>query len=91
MKLNEVNQDNLHDYIYKTKWTSEWGMIDSEIQPLIKHLQGKYVWNEDKYNSAMTGNTCMLMEGEIVNYHCDVLLAVNCALENRTPTVDELD
>ena len=49
MKLNEVNQDNLHDYIYKTKWTSEWGMIDSEIQPLIKHLQGKYVWNEDKY------------------------------------------
>ena len=91
MKLEKVNKDNLKDYIYNTKWTSKWGMLYNEIEPLINHLRSNYAFNEDKYNDAMMCNTCMMHEGKIVNYHCDVLLALNCALENRDQKVEEWD
>ncbi len=36
-------------------------------------------------------NTGMIIDGESIIYHCDVLKGVNCTLENRNQTLEEWD
>lgn len=38
----------------------------------------------DKYNNAMFGNTYMLSdEGKTITYHCDIITALLCGIEDR--------
>ena len=97
-KANEIN-DSMKEkgsYIHVdlstivNNWPTKYetGFLQSEIDEML-------VWfgelNMDKWNSAMMGNTCMMAQEGIINYHCDVLSALTCALENRDQTLEEWD
>ena len=54
---------------------------------ILKQLNIK----KDVYNKKSGVNTCMFIDGEVINYHCDVELAINCCLENRDKNIIEWD
>lgn len=73
-------------YNYPTKY--EEGFTSIEIVELLKEYPDV---NMDKFNNAMIGNTCMMKDSKIINYHVDVLTALRCGLENRDMKLWEWD
>jgi hypothetical protein len=83
--------EEVWDYVESFKTIHRQGFVISEIHQIIEHFSSKYKLNMDKYYGAMRGNTCMVINEEIITYHCDLGLALCCAIENREQTVDEWD
>jgi hypothetical protein len=80
----------LYDLVYTWPTESEYGFSSEEQKELLKLYPEA---NMDKYDDAMMGNTCMRNEktGDLIIYHCDVLTALRCAVENRDMYVHEWD
>ena len=78
----------MKDKVYNFKTKHKQGFIQSEMKTLLEDYPGI---NMDKFNLAMTGNTCMVIDDEIINYHCDVLTALRCGIENRDMKWWEMD
>jgi hypothetical protein len=82
-------REKVEKFIDEFKTANEQGFTESEIFRLIQQLGGTI--NMDKFNDAMMGNTCMLINDEIVNYHTDVRTALLCGYEDRNITAAEWD
>lgn len=83
-------EENLEDKIYNYPTKYKEGFIKGEIEKLLE----EYPQVKDKmyrFNRAMMGNTCMVRNDEIISYHCDVLTALRCALEDRGLKTYEFD
>jgi len=65
-------------YSYKTKYRQ--GFIASEEAELLKQFPDI---DMEKYNDAMMGNTCMVIDGQTIIYHCDIEKALLCGIEKR--------
>ncbi len=81
---------DLEKIVYEYPTKNKEGFIEEEMDALLSRFP-KDQLNMDKWYGAMMGNTCMMRDGKFINYHCDVLLALKCALENREPTIFEWD
>jgi hypothetical protein len=64
------------------------GFIKSELDELLKDYPNI---DMNKFNEAMMGNTCMVKEGQVVMYHCDIELALRCGIEKRGIRGYEMD
>ena len=71
---------------FKTKYKE--GIVQEEIDELLKDYPNI---NMDKFNDALRGITCMVIEGKGVIYHCDIELALKCGVEDRKPRTWEWD
>jgi hypothetical protein len=71
---------------YKTK--HEEGFMDSEVEELLKEFPEI---NMEMFNEALWGNTCMVIDEKIINYHCDIIKALRCGVENRKLRFEEWD
>lgn len=71
---------------FKTKHKE--GFTQKEIDSILKKYPGIHM---DKFNEAMMGNTCMLIENETIIYHCDVEKAIICGVESRKLKLGEWD
>ena len=78
---------HLEEYIYSFPTKYKEGFTQSEVLKLVYDLR----CGRDKYFDKLGIHTGMAIDGEDITYHDDVLLAVKCALENRSPTVYEWD
>lgn len=86
------------EYIFKMKSISEKvngfksrhkeGFVQSEIEVLLKDYPQI---NMNMFNSALEGNTCALIDGEVVKYRSDIVKALQCGLEGRNLRSWELD
>ena len=65
-------------YGYPTKYKE--GFIQTEVDNLLKNYPNI---DMDKFNSALMGNTCMVKNNEVIQYHCDILTALLCGIEKR--------
>jgi len=82
-------EKELKNVVYEFKTESKWGFTQSEMNTLLKDYPE---CNMDRFNDAMMGNTCMQNDnGELVNYHCDVLTALRCGIEDRQMRMSEFD
>lgn len=88
LKSFNVNNLDLHNKVYEFNTKYEEGFIDDEIKSLISEYPHM---NEDKFWSAMTGNTCIMRNGKFVNYHCDILTALRCGVQHRDMHTFEWD
>jgi len=87
--MTKEEKSLLYDRVYNYKTKSEYGLVETEIQDVLKDYPD---CNMDKYNDAMMGNTCMGNDDkEIINYQCDVYSAILCGVENRDQMVQEWD
>lgn len=83
-------KDKLEEKIYTYPTKHKEGFTDEEVKKFLK----EYPEVKDKmyrFNRAMIGNTCMIKDGEIINYHCDILTALRCTLEDRELKPYEFD
>lgn len=88
MALTEKEYNKLKDKVYNFKTKHEMGFLQEETKELLKDYPGI---NMDKFYESTDGNTVQVKEDKIVEYHCDILLALVCGLENRDPHVGEWD
>ena len=78
----------LEKFVYGYKTKNEQGFTHSEILTILKLFP---TVKKEKFFDALNGITCMIIGGEIVTYHCDIVTALNCGLENRNITLSEWD
>lgn len=71
---------------FKTKY--KIGFTQEEIEELLKSYPNV---NKDKFSEATDGNTVQLRDDKIVQYHCDIIKAIVCGLENRRLRASEWD
>jgi len=82
-----MEYEKLKDLVYKYKTNYEHGFTNIEIQNLLEELN----INERRFNKALGCNTCMIIDGNIITYHTDVLKGIVCSLENREQSFFEFD
>jgi hypothetical protein len=70
---------------YNTKYKE--GFIKSEIEQLLEELN----INERRFYKALGVNTCILVDGDVITYHTDILKGVVCAIDNREQNSLEWD
>ena len=63
---------------YPTK--HKMGFTQSEINDLLKEYPAI---DMDKFNDALNHITCMVINDEVVIYHCDIIKALHCGIEKR--------
>ena len=78
----------IREKVYNFKTKNKEGFVQSEINTLLKDYPNI---NIDKFNSALRGITCMMINDEIVIYHCDIDKALCCGIENRNLSSWEWD
>ena len=78
----------IQDKIYSYKTKHKEGFLQTEVDTLLIDYPDI---NMDKFNDALMGNTCMLKDDKIVQYHCDIYKALICGIENRGLTLNEWD
>ena len=87
--MDTKEKEMLYERVYNYKAKSEYGLVETEIQDVLKDYPG---CNMEKYNDAMMGNTCMMNDDkEVINYQCDVYSAILCGVENRDQMLHEWD
>ncbi len=67
---------------------NKYGFTQEEILDLLKDFP---TVNMDKFNNALMGNTCMMIDDELIQYHCDIDSALRCGIEDRELRIDEWD
>jgi len=73
-------------YEYKTKYNI--GFTSTEIKEIISEFP---YFNKEEFHNALTSITCQMRDNQLIIYHCDVLTAIKCGMENRKMTILEFD
>jgi len=79
---------SIEDVVYKFPTKYKEGFTQEEMESL---LQGYSRVNISKFNNALMGVSCRRVSEEIVIYHCDVVNALKCAIEDRDLNESEWD
>ena len=61
---------------YPTKYKE--GFIQAEVDSLLNEYQDI---DMEKFNSALMGNTVMIKDNDIIQYHCDIEKALLFGIE----------
>lgn len=71
---------NIYNKVYGFPTKHKEGFMQSEIDELLKDFPDI---NMKNFNNAQRGITCMIIDEEVVVYHCDVEKALICGIEKR--------
>ena len=80
--------DKLEQKVYEFPTKNKEGFVKAELDTLLKDFPKI---NTEKFNNALMGNTCMIIDDEIIMYHCDIYKALLCGIENRELRGEEWD
>jgi hypothetical protein len=70
----------IKEKVFNFKTRYEEGFRKSEINEILKDFPQI---DMGKFNDALLGITCMIIDEEMVIYHCDIENAILCGIENR--------
>ena len=79
---------NIREKVYNYPTKHKEGFVQSEVDELLKEYPNV---DMEKFNSALMGNTCMIKDNEIIQYHCDIEKALVCGIEKRNLRQSEWD
>jgi mannose-6-phosphate isomerase class I len=79
---------NIEELVNNYPTKHKEGFVKEEIEELLKQFPDIH---KDKFDDALCGITCMVINGELVIYHCDIIHALYCGLENRDLKISEWD
>ena len=85
--MNEL-KDNIWEQVESFDTKNVEGFTQAEMNIILQKYPNI---NMKKFNVAMKGNTCMMMDNEIITYPCDFVTALCCGLENRDVSSAEFD
>ncbi len=91
-----MNKNKLREFIdvtmnnFPNKYAA--GFTNDEIKELVTIIENAGITiHQDKLDDAMMGNTCSMIDNQIINYDIDVYRALVAAAENRGLTAFEWD
>lgn len=79
---------NIHQMVHAFNTKHKEGFTNSEIQVLVSRFPHV---NMGKFNNALSGVSCPMVDGDIVFYKHDVEAALRCGVENRDMRQSEFD
>lgn len=80
--------DNLEDLVYNYPTKHQEGFTPGEIKEILSNFQDI---NMDKFHDALSGITMMSINQESIIFHCDILTALRCGIEDRDIRLQEWD
>jgi hypothetical protein len=80
MDRNKIHRDRITSIVKSFKTKYDEGFTWNEIQSISEKFTSL---NRDKFESALFGITCRMINEETVIYSWDVVKALRCGLENR--------
>lgn len=80
MDRNKIHRDRITSIVKSFKTKYDEGFTWNEIQSISEKFTSL---NRDKFESALFGITCRMINDETVIYPWDVEKALRCGLENR--------
>ncbi len=86
--MAKIKKDKLKERVYNFKTKHEHGFAQADIDKLLKHYPDI---DMEKFNGAFGVLTVMVIDGETVYYHTDVLTALRCGVEKRDMNFYEWD
>lgn len=87
--MKNKDYEKIQKFVYEYKTKHSKGFTPEEIED-VKTRYPKI--NDEKFDSALMGITGRVYGGGVfVIYHCDVLKAIVCGLENRELNEFEFD
>ena len=86
--MTENEKKDKLSLVYKFKTKYSVGFLSEETTELLKEFPGI---NMDKFKWALFGNTCPVIDEEVLKYKHDVYKAIVCGIENRDLSADEFD
>jgi hypothetical protein len=85
--MEKLTSENVESFVYDYPTKHVQGFIGKEIMEILE----KYEIDNEKFFDALGVNTCMVIGGETITYHCDILKGLRCVIENREQTFEEWD
>jgi hypothetical protein len=85
--MEKLTSENLSEFINTYPTKHKYGFLATETNDILE----KFGIDKDNFYTALGVNTCMIIEGQTLNYHDDIELALRCVIENREKTLDEWD
>lgn len=79
---------NLEDKVYNYKTKYLYGFTQSELKQILEEYPDI---NMDKVENTLMRNTGRVIDDNFITYHCDVLTALRCDIENRDQYGYEFD
>ena len=77
--MKKLTSKNITNVVNDFPVKYEHGFTTSEIKKLLT----EYDINEDTFYESLGINTCMVIDGQTITYHCDIEKALFCVVENR--------
>lgn len=85
--MKKLTSKNITNIVNKYPVKYEYGFTSEEIKNLLK----EYDLNPESFYNALGINTCMIIDGQTITYHCDIEKALFCVVENRNQNIWEWD
>jgi hypothetical protein len=85
--MKKLTSKNITNVVNKFPVKYEYGFTTSEIIELLT----EYDINSEKFYTSLGVNTCMIIDGQSITYHCDIEKALFCVVENREQNFLEWD
>ena len=83
----KLTSKNLSEFIYSYPTKYPEGFLSSETKSILV----SHNIDENEFYKILGVNTCMVRDNQVLNYHCDIELALRCIIENRDKTPGEWD
>ena len=85
--VDKLTSENVESFVYDYPTKHVQGFLGTEIMTILE----KYEIDNDKFFDALGVNTCMMIDGQFITYHNDILKGLLCVIENREQTFEEWD
>lgn len=82
-------EKNIEDIVFEFKTEYEDGYTYDDISNLLSEKFPKIT--REIFNEKLGVVTGIIIDGKPIIYHCDVALALKCAVSNRKQTIWEFD
>lgn len=69
---------NIRDKVYNYPTKHKEGFVQAEVDSLLNEYQNI---DREKFNCALMGNTVMVIDNDIIQYHCDIEKALLFGIE----------
>tara|TARA_B110000211_G_C13638627_1_gene360609 strand:- start:63 stop:359 length:297 start_codon:yes stop_codon:yes gene_type:complete len=85
----ELTHKKIEEIVNDKEWRSyEEGFTNLEMQIILNKYDNIV---EKRVNNSLLGNTCMVIDNNMINYPWDVRTALICGIEDREETIWEMD
>lgn len=85
--MEKITVKNAEQIVLNYKTKHKQGFVRTEMMDFIK----KYGFDETKFCNALGVCTGMVIKGDFITYHSDIITAVMCLLQKRGIRLHEFD